>query len=162
MQNRIDKVLNEQGKKYADLVPLTGLSDYGIGKMAHGDDDENLGAWFSVARALNVSPAYLVGWSDEEEEQSSVEKQQHWYENQMGQLKDYADKMVEPLKNIKIPAPTPTHGVKITLDDGQVVYDSREYEDLDAYSFAGEWLHLDSHSVAVKHIASIEKVEDGK
>lgn len=65
MQNRIDKVLNEQGKKYADLVPLTGLSDYGIKKMAQGGSDETLGAWFSVARALNVSPAYLVGWSDE-------------------------------------------------------------------------------------------------
>lgn len=32
MQNRIDEVLKKQGKKYADLVPLTGLSDYGIGK----------------------------------------------------------------------------------------------------------------------------------
>ena len=160
MQNRIDKVLNEQGKKYADLVPLTGLSDYGIGKMAQGDDDENLGAWFSLARSLGVSPAYLVGWSDEEEEQSSVEKQQHWYDIQMGQLKDYADKMVEPLKNIKIPAPTPTHGVKVTLDDGQVVYDSREYEDMDASSFAGDWLYLDSHCIALKHIVSIEKVED--
>lgn len=75
MQNRIDEILKKQGKKYADLVPLTGLSDYGIGKMARGDDDENLGAWFSVARALHVSPAYLVGWSDKEEEQSFVEKQ---------------------------------------------------------------------------------------
>lgn len=162
MQNRIDEILKKQGKKYADLVPLTGLSGYGIGEMAHGDDDGTLGAWLSVARVLHVSPAYLVGWSDEEEEQSFVEKQQHWYESQMNQLKAYADKMVEPLKNIKIPAPTPTHGVKITLDDGQVIYDSREYEDLDAYSFAGEWLHLDSHSVAIKHIVSIEKVEDGK
>ena len=65
MQNRIDKVLNEQDKKYADLVPLTGLSDYGIKEMAKGGSDETLGAWLSVARALNVSPAYLVGWSDE-------------------------------------------------------------------------------------------------
>lgn len=64
MQNRIDKVLNEQGKKYADLVPLTGLSDYGIKEMAQGGD-ETLGAWLSVARALHVSPAYLAGWSDE-------------------------------------------------------------------------------------------------
>lgn len=64
MQNRIDKVLKEQGKKYADLVPLTGLSDYGIKEMAQGSSDETLGAWFSVARALHVSPAYLVGWSD--------------------------------------------------------------------------------------------------
>ena len=65
MQNRIDKVLKEQGKTYKDLVPLTGLSEYGIGQMAKAGDDETLGAWFSVARALHVSPAYLVGWSDE-------------------------------------------------------------------------------------------------
>lgn len=161
MQNRIDEVLKAQGKTYEDMVSLTGISDYAIGNIAHGRDDATLGAWLSLARALHVSPAYLVGWSDEEEEQSSVEKQQHWYDIQMGQPKDYADKMVEPLKNIKIPAPTPTHGVKVTLDDGQVIYDSREYEDLDAYSFAGEWLHLASHSVAIKHIVSIEKVEEG-
>lgn len=65
MQNRIDEVLKEQGKTYKDMVPLTGLSEYGIGKMAQDSDDEDLGAWFSLARALHVSPAYLVGWSDE-------------------------------------------------------------------------------------------------
>lgn len=65
MQNRIDKVLKEQGKTYKDLVPLTGLSEYGIGQMAKDGDDETFGAWFSIARALDVSPAYLVGWSDE-------------------------------------------------------------------------------------------------
>ena len=162
MQNRIDKVLKEQGKTYKDLVALTGLSEYGIRKAAQGDSDETLGAWFSLARSLGVSPAYLVGWSDEEEEKSLVEKQQHWYESQMDQLKAYADKMVEPLKNIKIPAPTPTHGVKVTLDDGQVIYDSREYESIYVSSFAGDWLYLDSHSIAIKHIVSIEKVEDGK
>ena len=65
MQNRIDKVLNEQGKTYKDLVPLTGLSEYGIGKMAKDGDDEAFGAYLSIARVLDVSPAYLVGWSDE-------------------------------------------------------------------------------------------------
>ena len=160
MQNRIDKVLKEQGKKYKDMTALTGLSDFEVRGMVNGHDDNTLGRWVALANALHVSPAYLAGWSDEEEEQSSVEKQQHWYESQMGQLKAYADKMVEPLKNIKIPAPAPTHGVKITLDDGQVIYDSREYENVDTYGFVGEWLHLDSHSVAIKHIVSIEKVED--
>lgn len=160
MQNRIDEVLKEQGKTYKDLVPLTGLSEYGIGKMAQASDDEDLGAWFSLARALGVSPAYLVGWSDEEEEQSSVEKQQHWYDIQMGQLKDYADKMVELLKNIKIPAPTPTHGVKVTLDDGRIIYDSRELEDMDAYSLAGDWVDLNNCRIAKNHIVSIEKVEE--
>lgn len=65
MQNRIDKVLKEQGKTYKDLVPLTGLNEYGIGQMAQVGDDETFGAWLSIARALDVSPAYLVGWSDE-------------------------------------------------------------------------------------------------
>lgn len=159
MQNRIDKVLKEQGKTYKDMTALTGLSDFEVRDMVNGHDDNTLGRWVALANALHVSPAYLAGWSDEEEEQSSVEKQQHWYESQMGQLKTYANKMVEPLKNIKIPAPTPTHGVKVTLDDGQVVYDSREYESIYVSSFAGDWLHLDSHCIALKHIVSIEKVE---
>ena len=51
MQNRIDKVLKEQGKTYKDLVPLTGLNEYGIGQMAQVGDDETFGAWFSIARA---------------------------------------------------------------------------------------------------------------
>ena len=65
MQNRINEVLKAQGKTYEDMASLTGLSDYAIGNIAHGRDDVPLGAWLSLARALHVSPAYLVGLSDE-------------------------------------------------------------------------------------------------
>lgn len=153
MQNRIDKVLNEQGKKYADLVPLTGLSDYGIEKMAHGDDDENLGAWFSVARALHVSPAYLVGWSDE----PSEDEHKHDIESS-DVFKAYMSK-VEPEPYYDFAKSKPTSGVKVTLDDGRIIYDSREMDDMmDACTIAGDWVYLNDCRIAKSHIVSIEKV----
>lgn len=152
MQNRIDKVLNEQGKKYADLVPLTGLSDYGIGKMAHGDDDETLGAWLSVARALHVSPAYLAGWSDE----PSEDEHKHDIESS-DVFKAYMSK-VEPEPYYDFAKSKPTSGIKVTLDDGRIIYDSREMEDMDTYSLAGDWVYLNNCRIAKSHIVSIEKV----
>lgn len=154
MQNRIDKVLKEQGKKYEDLVPLTGLSDYGIGGMAQGGNDEVLGAWLSVARALHVSPAYLVGWSDE----PSEDEHKHDIESS-DVFKAYMSK-VEPEPYYDFAKPEPTSGVKVTLDDGRVIYDSREMDDMDAYSLAGNWVDLNDCKIAKSHIVSIEKVEE--
>ena len=153
MQNRIDKVLNEQGKTYKDLVSLTGLSEYGIGKMAQASDDEDLGAWFSLARALDVSPAYLVGWSDKPSEDKV---------DMRNVLRDYASITPEPGPRYDFvkPEPTPTSGVKITLDDGRVICNSREYDDFDDYILHGDWLFLNSQAIAMKHIVSIEKVSD--
>lgn len=154
MRNRIDEVLKEQGKTYKDLVALTGLSEYGIGKMAQAGDDESLGAWFSLARALNVSPAYLVGWSDEPSED------EHKYViDPSDAFKTYMRK-VEPKINYGFAKPKPTSGVKVTLDDGRVIYDSREYDDLEDYSLHGDWLFLSSQAIVMKHIVSIEKVEE--
>lgn len=154
MQNRIDKVLNEQGKTYKDLVPLTGLSKYGIGQMAKAGDDETFGAWLSIARALDVSPAYLVGWSDE----PSEDEHKHDIESS-DVFKAYMSK-VEPEPHYDFAKPEPTSGVKVTLDDGRVIYDSREYDDLEDYSLHGDWLFLNDKTVAMKHIVSIEKVEE--
>ena len=154
MQNRIDEVLKQRGKTYKDLVPLTGLSEYGIGKMAQAGDDETFGAWLSIARALDVSPAYLVGWSDEpseDEHKCDIESSDAF--------KAYISK-VKPEINYGFAKPKPTSGVKVTLDDGRVIYDSREYDDLEDYSLHGDWLFLSSQAIAMKHIVSIEKVEE--
>lgn len=153
MQNRIDKVLNEQGKTYKDLVPLTGLSEYGIGKMAQASDDEDLGAWFSLARALGVSPAYLVGWSDEPSED------EHKYDIESSAVfKAYMSK-VEPEPYYDFAKSKPTSGVKVTLDDGRIIYDSREMDDMmDACTITGDWVYLNDCRIAKSHIVSIEKV----
>ena len=154
MQNRINEVLNKQGKTYEDMASLTGLSDYAIGNIAHGRDDATLGAWLSLARALGVSPAYLVGWSDEPSED------EHKYDIESSDVfKAYMSK-VEPEPYYDFAKSKPTSGVKVTLDDGQVIYDSREYDDLEDYSLHGDWLFLNDKTIAVKHIVSIEKVGD--
>lgn len=148
MRNRIDEVLKEQGKTYKDLVPLTGLSEYGIGQMAKAGDDETFGAWLSIARALDVSPAYLVGWSDEPSEEDP------------DTFKDYVNNRLEPEPHYDFAKPEPTSGVKVTLDDGRVIYDSRGYDDLEDYSLHGDWLFLNDKTVAMKHIVSIEELEE--
>ena len=155
MQNRIDKVLNEQGKKYADLVPLTGLSDYGIGKMARGDDDENLGAWFSVARALHVSPAYLVGWSDEPNDDKAWQFRQEERRKFKAWVKEHIAN--EPKMKIDVP----DHGLKYTLDDGRVFY-AEDIDELDAIREAsvGKFICMGNGYIETSHIVSIEKVEE--
>lgn len=153
MQNRIDKVLNEQGKTYKDLVPLTGLSEYGIGQMAKAGDDETFGAWLSIARVLDVSPAYLVGWSDE----PSEDEHKHNIESSDA-FKAYMKK-VEPKIYCDFADSKPTSGVKVALDDGRIIYDSREMDDImNAYILAGDWMNLNDCKIAKSHIVSIEKV----
>lgn len=120
MRNRIDEVLKEQGKTYKDLVPLTGLNEYEIGQMAKAGDDETFWAWLSIARALDVSPAYLVGWSDNPSEEDP------------DTFKDYVNNRLELESHYDFAQSKPTSGVKVTLDDGRVIYDSREVEFADA------------------------------
>lgn len=154
MRNRIDEVLKEQGKTYKDLVPLTGLSEYGIGKMAQAGDDEYLGAWVSLARALDVSPAYLVGWSDEPSED------EHKYDIESSDVfKAYMSK-VEPETYYDFAKPKPTSGVKVTLDNGNVIYDERRYSTISGLNLCGAFLHLEKHIIDINHIVSIEKVEE--
>ncbi|MCW4387024.1 helix-turn-helix domain-containing protein [Limosilactobacillus oris] len=152
MRNRIDEVLKEQGKTYKDLVPLTGLSEYVIGQMAKAGDDETFGAWLSIARALSVSPAYLVGWSDDPSDGD------HRY-NFAG-LNKYADEHL--IDAPKLPPRIPSGGTKITLDNGQVIYSPRPLEDIyDDITISNPgWLTISECTIATNHIASIAKVEE--
>ena len=152
MRNRIDEVLKEQGKTYKDLVPLTGLNEYGIGQMAKDGDDETFGAWLSIARALDVSLAYLVGWSDEPSED------EHKYDIESSDAFKAYMRKVEAEPYYDFAKSKPTSGIKVTLDDGRVIYDSREMDDMDAYSRAGDWVDLNDCKIATSHIVSIEKV----
>ena len=148
MQNRIDKVLNEQGKTYKDLVALTGLEELDIKSMAKG-------AWLSLARALHVSPAYLVGWSDEPSED------EHKYDIESSDAFKAYMRKVEAEPYYDFAKSKPTSGIKVTLDDGRIIYASREMDDImNAYILAGDWVCLNGCKIAKSHIVSIEKVGD--
>lgn len=154
MQNRIDEVLKEQGKTYKDMAALTGLSDFEVRDMVNGHDDNTLGRWVALANALHVSPAYLAGWSDEPNED------EHKYDIESSDaFKAYMSKL-EPEPYYDFAKSKPTSGVKVTLDDGRIIYDSREMDDMDAYSLACDWVDLNGCKIAKSHIVSIEKVGD--
>lgn len=153
MQNRIDKVLKEQGKTYKDMTALTGLSDFEVRDMVNGHDDNTLGRWVALANALHVSPAYLAGWSDEPSED------EHKYDIESSAVfKAYMSKL-EPEPYYDFAKSKPTSGIKVTLDDGRIIYDSREMDDMmDACTITGDWVYLKDCRIAKSHIVSIEKV----
>lgn len=155
MRNRIDEVLKEQGKTYKDLVPLTGLSEYGIGQMAKAGDDETFGAWLSIARALDVSPAYLVGWSNEPNDDKAWQFRQEERRKFKAWVKEHIAN--EPKMKIDVP----DHGLKYTLDDGRVFY-VEDIDELDAIREAsvGKFIWMGNGYIETSHIVSIEKVEE--
>ena len=153
MQNRIDEVLKAQGKTYEDMVSLTGLSNYVIGDIAHGRDEATLGAWLSLARALHVSPAYLVGWSNEPNDDKAWQFRQEERRKFKAWVKEHIAN--EPKMKIDVP----DHGLKYTLDDGRVFY-VEDIDELDAIREAsvGKFIWMGNGYIATSHIVSIEKV----
>ncbi|MEE6638575.1 helix-turn-helix transcriptional regulator [Limosilactobacillus pontis] len=64
MKNRIKECRQVAGMSQKELAKLTGLSQGAITHYEAGIREPSLEAWEKIAKALNVIPAYLVGWSD--------------------------------------------------------------------------------------------------
>lgn len=155
MQNRIDKVLKEQGKTYKDMTALTGLSDFEVRDMVNGHDDNALGRWVALANALHVSPAYLAGWSDEPNDDKAWQFRQEERRKFKAWVKEHIAN--EPKMKIDVP----DHGLKYTLDDGRVFY-AEDIDELDAIREAsvGKFICMGNGYIETSHIVSIEKVEE--
>ena len=67
---------------------------------------------------------------------------------------------VEPEPYYDFAKPKPTSGVKVTLDNGNVIYDERRYSTISGLNLCGAFLHLEKHIIDTNHIVSIEKVEE--
>lgn len=65
MQNRIRECRLALGMTQAELGNQVGLVDNAISNYEKGLREPTLEVWECLASALHVSPAYLVGWSDE-------------------------------------------------------------------------------------------------
>lgn len=65
MKNRIKECRQVSGMSQKELGKLTGVSDRAIAHYEAGIRIPSLEMWEKLAEALNVIPAYLVGWSDE-------------------------------------------------------------------------------------------------
>ena len=69
MENRIRECREKKKLTLKQLSEELAKHDFRIsadalGKYERGDREPNLATWERLAKALHVSPAYLVGWSD--------------------------------------------------------------------------------------------------
>lgn len=65
MKNRIRECRKALGMSQAELGNAVGLVDNAISNYENNLREPDLAKWEQLASALYVSPAYLVGWSDE-------------------------------------------------------------------------------------------------
>lgn len=65
MKNRIRECRKAAGMSQNELGNAVGLGDNTIARYELGIREPDLAKWERLASALHVSPAYLVGWSDE-------------------------------------------------------------------------------------------------
>ena len=68
MKNRIKECQLALGMSQAELGNAVGLVDNAISNYENNLREPDLAKWEQLASALHVSPAYLVGWSDEKGE----------------------------------------------------------------------------------------------
>lgn len=70
MRNRIKECRQVAGMSQKELSNLVGIKDNAISRYETGTCEPRLEMWEKLATALNVTPAYLVGWSDEPQRQA--------------------------------------------------------------------------------------------
>ena len=68
MKNRIRECRKAAGLSLKELSKLVGTSFVTISRYERGDNEPSIIMWECLASTLHVSPAYLVGWSDEKGE----------------------------------------------------------------------------------------------
>ena len=68
MKNRIKECRKAAGMSQAGLGMKVGVMGNSIANYERDFREPDLATWERLASALHVSPAYLVGWSDEKEE----------------------------------------------------------------------------------------------
>ncbi|MEE6712412.1 helix-turn-helix transcriptional regulator [Limosilactobacillus reuteri] len=72
MNNRIRECRKAAGMSQTELSNVLGVSFVSISRYERGLSEPNLATWERLAKALHVSPAYLVGWSDKPNDDMTI------------------------------------------------------------------------------------------
>ncbi|MBB1069146.1 helix-turn-helix transcriptional regulator [Limosilactobacillus sp. RRLNB_1_1] len=64
MKNRIKECRKAVGMTQTELGNIVGLAENTISRYELNEREPKLVMWERIAKALHVSPAYLVGWSN--------------------------------------------------------------------------------------------------
>lgn len=63
--NRLKEFRKEQGLTLDDIENITGIKRGTFNNYENGKTEPKLDTWQKLAEALNVTPQYLVGWTDD-------------------------------------------------------------------------------------------------
>lgn len=65
-KNRLKKMRKKQSKTLKEISEKTGISDVNLSRYENNKIEQKLETWGKLAKFYGVTPAYLVGWSDEQ------------------------------------------------------------------------------------------------
>ncbi len=63
--NRLRELRKAQGLTLDDVENITGIKRGTFNNYENGKTEPKLDTWQKLAEALNVTPQYLVGWTDD-------------------------------------------------------------------------------------------------
>lgn len=66
-KNRLKELRNNQSKTLKEISEKTGISDVNLSRYENNKIEPKLATWEELAKFYGVTPAYLVGWSDEKQ-----------------------------------------------------------------------------------------------
>ena len=77
LSNRILKLIEEKGLSYGELAEMTKIPKSALQRYATGETEKiPLPRIEAIAKALDVSSAYLIGWGSEEADESGDKEKQ--------------------------------------------------------------------------------------
>lgn len=63
--NRLKLLRKKRGLTLKQVSKEVGLSGDRLGKYERNEREPNIATWVALAKFFNVTPQYLVGWTDE-------------------------------------------------------------------------------------------------
>lgn len=127
MRNRIKECRKEAGMTQGELGKAINADRRVIYRWESGIVEPRIKAWEQLANALNVSPTYLVGWTDENDKTNNadvVTDQSELLNKAMAHISKKRQLTEEKLHKEY------AGGVVITLTDGKKLYDHASIDDI--------------------------------
>lgn len=151
MKNRIKECRLAAGMTRKELADAIEIPTEAIKGIEESKENDNTLAWFEkVAAVLNVTPAYLVGWSDNLGQSTFTDDQL----NTVEEAADWKQSAEEKLRKLH------AGGVVFHLKDGNKLYDKASFNDIVDYASDG-LMFADNILVPINNVAYVESIPDG-
>lgn len=153
MKNRIKECRLAAGMTRKELADAIEIPTEAIKGIEESKENDNTLAWFEkVAAVLNVTPAYLVGWSDNSGQSTFTDDQL----NTVEKAADWKQSAEEKLRKLY------AGGVVFHLKDGAKLYDHTDISDVEWNTDIERSLVMydKNYIVPTDNVAYVESIPD--